>query len=340
MDKKLRRWLMIGALFLFGLLLMYAIFTKVSFSLLIASFKNITFGLVIWFLIASIGIMTALTLRWNIVLRAKGFKVPFWKLFTYRVVGFGVSYVTPSARIGGEPARAALLTRHKIPFNDALATVIVDKMIDITMSGIFFILGSLLILATLALPAQLKYTVYIVGLIILVLVVYFYSRVLNGYNVFTSIFRTLKLHRIERLKKVSWQLERMERKMVSFYGENKMAFLSAIGMSALAWVFMFMEYEVLVQLVGQNFSLYQLFFVFSVVGAATLIPVPMALGVMEAGQGGLFAVLGISAATGVALSLMVRARDLLWTAVGFIFAIYYHIGPKFNFKKKRKKKRR
>jgi hypothetical protein len=64
------------------------------------------------------------------------------------------------------------------------------------------------------------------------------------------------------------------------------------------------------------------FIVFSVVGIAFLVPVPMGLGSLEVFQASLFSILGLGSAAGVGLAMITRARDLLWVLVGVIFSLY------------------
>jgi hypothetical protein len=82
------------------------------------------------------------------------------------------------------------------------------------------------------------------------------------------------------------------------------------------------EYKILLLMLGINASIGVVFMVFSVVGIAFLVPVPMGLGSLEALQAGLFSVLGIGSASGIGLAMITRARDLLWVLTGVILSLY------------------
>ena len=99
---------------LFGIAILLVIFLIYPFNEVISTFTNFTPLLVLAYLFFSVLIIVSMTLRWNVIVRAFGYKVPFHKLVGYKVVGYGISYITPSAKVGGEPVRAALLKRHGI----------------------------------------------------------------------------------------------------------------------------------------------------------------------------------------------------------------------------------
>ena len=54
-----------------------------------------------------------------------------------------------------------------------------------------------------------------------------------------------------------------------------------------------------------------------VMGLVNFIPVPAALGFLEAGQAGLYSLLKSSASVGLAFSLIIRLRNILVTIIGF-----------------------
>lgn len=74
-----------------------------------------------------------LTLRWKIVNDSAGIDVSFKDLFPLVLVGFAVNNLTPSARGGGEPVKAYLLSKKQgknCSFQNSFATVIADRTLD------------------------------------------------------------------------------------------------------------------------------------------------------------------------------------------------------------------
>ena len=54
-----------------------------------------------------------------------------------------------------------------------------------------------------------------------------------------------------------------------------------------------------------------IFLIVTLVGIAYLLPIPMALGTLEAGQISAFAILSLSTAAAVGMSFIIRAKDML-----------------------------
>jgi uncharacterized membrane protein YbhN (UPF0104 family) len=95
-------------------------------------------------------------------------------------------------------------------------------------------------------------------------------------------------------------------------------------LSLLSWAIMFIEYKIVLTIVGYpDASLASVFLIISLLGAAYLVPIPMALGSLEASQVSAFALTSMRSAAGVALALVVRAKDLAWAIIAFIALSFF-----------------
>ena len=70
------------------------------------------------------------------------------------------------------------------------------------------------------------------------------------------------------------------------------------------------------RLIGLEGSLLQIFLVIAGVSIAYFMPLPAALGVLETIQIFVFALFNSTAASAVALSILVRIKDVWWTLLG------------------------
>ncbi|MEJ2664288.1 MAG: lysylphosphatidylglycerol synthase domain-containing protein [Spirochaetia bacterium] len=68
------------------------------------------------------------SLEWLVLLRQAGSRKSFFTLFTARLTGFAISYLTPSLYLGGEPARAAVLNDSTISYKKALFLFLLIKL--------------------------------------------------------------------------------------------------------------------------------------------------------------------------------------------------------------------
>ena len=62
---------------------------------IIKFYENFNGWLLLAYFAATMLIYLALTWRWNVILKSRGHKVPFRKLFVYRIIGASINFVTP-----------------------------------------------------------------------------------------------------------------------------------------------------------------------------------------------------------------------------------------------------
>jgi hypothetical protein len=150
----------------------------------------------------------------------------------------------------------------------------------------------------------------------------FYSRVMKRKPVFTALYRFLRLHKVKFLSKYEQAVVDFERPITKFYNEERKTFYIALGLSMLSLLFSLAEFKLVLLMLGFDAPLGVVFMVFSVVGMAFLVPVPMGLGSLEAFQVALFSALGINSAIGIGLAMITRARDMIWVLIGVSLTFY------------------
>jgi uncharacterized protein (TIRG00374 family) len=266
-----------------------------------------------------------LTWRWDVILKSRNIKIPFRKLLVYRVIGTSINFLTPGPRIGGEPTQASLMTKHDVNFTEGLTTIMIDKIIDTTTSGLLFIIGLILVGIKYSYSTQLKLTLTFFGALFVVIVGMFYYRMLTNRHFFLRVFHILRL---DKIKNKFWinaekKIEEIELMMIEFYKHNNKAFIKALAISVLSWVAMFFEYKFATTLLGINVGVIEIFFIVSFIGMAILFPIPMAIGALEAGQVSAFALIGLHASSGIALAFLVRAKDIITAIIGMVLLAFY-----------------
>jgi len=305
-----------------GIGLLAFILFKYPFKEVIATFSNVTPKLLLVYLAISFTLMVLYSIRWSFVLRSLGCKISLVEAFSYRIIDYGLSYITPSGKAGGEPIRAALLTRKGISFKEGLANVTTDKTIELSVSVCFFVVGLLILAIGHPLNWGIRLFLIIFSSLLIFLIWKFYSHILQKKPVFTALYRFLRLHKIKRLAKYEQSIVDFEKPIIKFYNEEKKTFLIALGLSLLSLLLSLAEFKVVLLMLGIDAPLGVVFMVFSVVGMAFLVPVPMGLGSLEAFQVALFSALHISSAAGVGLAMITRARDMIWVLIGVSLALY------------------
>jgi uncharacterized protein (TIRG00374 family) len=262
-----------------------------------------------------------LSWRWQVILHAKGIKIPFWKNVAYRTAGFAVSFVSPGPRVGGEFITAGLASKGK-RYSETLSTLIIDRAVELQTFATMFFLGVFSLALLGDIPDALKVLLVAASSLLLALVILFVLNITHGKPFFTRILT--RFHRSAHFRR---GVQRFEQTLVTFYKEDSKEFFWSHVVGAVAWLLSIVEYKYLLLLLGFDMPLYAIFIVYSFVGLAYILPVPMAIGTLEGGQAAAFRLLGLSPAAGVVLALITRLRDLLISVIGFMILLYYGITP-------------
>ena len=122
---------------------------------IMATLRRLSIGQVAVISALNFIILLLFSSRWWLFLRAQGYKLPYFSLVAYRLAAFGISYFTPGPQMGGEPLQVYLVQdKHSLPITTAIATVSLDKLVEL-MTNFTFIAGGLLLVLRLGTSAQL-----------------------------------------------------------------------------------------------------------------------------------------------------------------------------------------
>ena len=332
-NKKLILGLQISLPIIVGLILFWLVFKHID----LAHFLNIVRNANIWYVLLYFAISAIIILcsvfRWKLILLSQKHNIKFSYLLKAYLAGYGVSYITPSAKMGGEPVRAALLKRHGLKTHESLSTIIIDKTMELGGSLLFFVIGAIILTVNYSLPDNLKFLIIIISVIFLGIIGFGIYQIINEKGFILTIYKFLKLHKMKKLTNVTKKIINIEKLIIKFYKKDKLHFVSALFVMAIAWSLMFVEFKLAILIFGIDSNLLHIFLTFSVVGAAYLIPVPFAMGVLEGGEVALFKAIGLSASVGLGVGLLTRVRDSITAGIGLIIATYYGVAKKKTFTK-------
>ena len=239
--------------------------------------------------------------------------IPFFPLVAYRQAAAAVSYLTPGQNFGGEPVQVlALGKHHQVPGSTALASVTLDRAIELIGNLIVLIFGIALVTSSgiitgIELQSPLLFALFFL---------------------FGMVFYLILLR--SRRRPVKWLLKRFKGKFVSelqaaedqlgdLIQDRPVLFLEGFLCSALVWGGLFYEFWLALDFLGLRLDLSQLVLVVTAGRVALLAPTPGALGALEASQMLAVQALGFDPAFGLSLGLLIRARDVLFALVGLMF---------------------
>jgi uncharacterized protein (TIRG00374 family) len=266
-------------------------------------------------------IYALITLRWWIIVRAENKLIPYFPLLLVRVAVFGVSYFTFGPHVGGEPLQVFYLQRkYKFTFTHATASVIMDKLLELLAN--FFLLAVGLtaifqagILSTNGSNSWLSLS----GLVILCLwppvhIIFLYKQ---KYPV-SAILRSIPF--IKKDAKVMRFIAASERLAGAFCRRHLSSLLFAIAISLCAAVGMVSEFALIVNFLNIQLPFWQTVAAWTAGWLALLAPLPAGLGALEASEVFALGTFGVSAASAIGVTLVMRGRDILIGGLGLLFA--------------------
>ena len=311
--------------FLFGIVVLAVMITQLDF-------KEVWSGLCragYWFF-AVIVLWAFLyvfnTATWYIIIRSGTEEKPpikFWWLYKITVSGFALNYATPGGLMGGEPYRVMSLSPH-IGAERASSSVILYAMTHIFSHFLFWLLSVALYLITEPLNAFIGILLTLVTAFCLLGVWFF----LKGYRkgIAVSVMNLLKrLPGISRwakgfVEKHQEQLTTVDKQIAALHRQNKRTFVSAVLLELSCRIVASLEimFVLLVLMPDVDFVQCVLILAFTSLFANMLFFMPLQLGGREGGFLMSTAGLAMSASAGIFVALIVRLRELIWTAIGLL----------------------
>ncbi|MCW5892379.1 MAG: flippase-like domain-containing protein [bacterium] len=256
--------------------------------------------------------------RWGMLLAGLGTPVGLGRLTALRAAGQSVSAILPTARLGGDPLRVWLLARSEVPVPPAIASVAVDRALEMGSGAAFAVLfGTILVQhglpALSGIVASLGF-----GLVALAVGLWVTSRRLGrGDGLVTALARATGLGRLRALRGGLDVMEGAEHAAAGLLAQPRRvrrAFLAGVAANLVTPL----EYWLLLSAFGLPADGVAVVAAIFAAGAAHAMPVPAGIGVLEGGQMWLFGLLGHPPEVGLAVGLAVRLRELVWVVPGLV----------------------
>lgn len=311
--------------FLFGIVMLAVMLTQLDYRQVWDGLKSAGY----WFF-AVVALWAFLymfnTATWYIIIKSgsnEPTKINFFWLYKITVSGFALNYTTPCGLMGGEPYRVMSLSP-KIGPERASSSVILYAMTHIFSHFLFWILSILIYLLTEPLNFFMGIILTSAGAFCLLGVWFFIKGYRKGMavrlmNLLKHIPGARKWARgfVERHKE---QLDTIDSQIAALHNQNRKSFVSAVLLELAcrfcsAFEIMFI---LLVLTADVSFAQCVLIFAFTSLFANLLFFIPLQLGGREGGFIMSTAGLALSASAGIFVALIVRIRELIWTAIGLL----------------------
>jgi putative membrane protein len=278
--------------------------------------------LVGWGIVAIIGqeilAIVANTLGWRAAFPAGRPPPAFAQLLAARIAGDAVNYVTPTATLGGEFARARLLEGRASRL-DLATSIAVAKLSQTVAQVVFVAAGLVLVLAAVPLASSVRIGL-VTGTVLLSALVFSFV-VAQRRGMFTPLVRiATKLDRRGRLVDLTARIRRLDDEIARVHLERRGPFLVSCAWFFVGWALGALEMGLMLWLLGMPVTLTGALSieVLSVAIDATLFFVPGKLGTQEGGKVLIFTALGLDATKGLSVGVLRRIRELSWSLLGLL----------------------
>jgi uncharacterized protein (TIRG00374 family) len=273
------------------------------------------------FVVTMVALWMLATVRWRLLVAGVCRPPGLGGLMWYRLAGQSVSMLIPSAKLGGEPVRGYLLAQDGVRAPEAMASVAIDRVLDMGAGTVFTVLFAAVLLSY-GLPS-LEGTlegVAVCASALLAGIALTIRRLHGGRGVVTAMIRRTHLDRwgvVERRMTVVADAEERAQRLVGRLPLMTVAFVLGLAIN----LGVLLEYELLLAAFGLPHQPVAIVAAIFATGAAHSMPVPAGVGVLEGAQMALFAALGYPADVGLAVALAVRLRELLWLLPGLLYLL-------------------
>lgn len=247
---------------------------------------------------------------------------PFWRVLVVGVAGHSLNDVTPFAQVGGEPFRIGALSPW-LGAHRAAGSVVTYYMLHATSNMFVWLTGVVLVLALYHPPAPLVVPLVIVGLLIVALIVFIFTRHQQG--IVAPLVRLVsKLPFAGRLTKRiearSENLEELDRTITSFYRSSPARFWLALALDTIGRFVSMFEYWLVAHAISVNMSVLQSVVIgsFGALAINVIFFMPLQAGSKEGGLYFAFQLAGLDPTLGIFAALVQRVREWTWIGVGLL----------------------
>ncbi len=275
-----------------------------------------------------LGLYAINTLAWYIIIRQGGKgneKSPFSFVWLYKITvsGFALNYATPGGLMGGEAYRIMALAP-KIGTERASSSVILYVMTHIFSHFWFWLISAILFILTHDVTLTTGIIVLLTALFCLLGIWFF----MKGYKKGMAVRLAQWLSHIPFIGKWAQsmidnnkeKLENIDRQIAALHKQNPATFVSAVLLELGCRFISSLEIMFVLLVLSPHVDFFScvIILAFTSLFANLLFFIPLQLGGREGGFMLSASGLAMAASSGIFVALIIRLRELIWTAIGLL----------------------
>ncbi|MEK7503715.1 MAG: lysylphosphatidylglycerol synthase transmembrane domain-containing protein [Patescibacteria group bacterium] len=256
--------------------------------------------------------------RWGTILKSQQYHVPLLRIFEYYLSGVSIAFFFPMVIFGGEIFRGYdLKEKYAIPWFKSIASVIIDKILEITVYIAAAAFGiAFFILKVAFIPAKFYFIVFLGTLLIVVLLGVLYFKIIKKESIIRFFLKKLNA---KNFNGADTAIE-VEKEIFRYFTlKNRKTLWKGIALSILHELILLGRASLLLLFLGQEISVFSIVSIVAFSSLAVLIPIPAALGSHEAVQSFIFNSLGLGTDIAMAFVFIIRGVELALALLGAVF---------------------
>jgi hypothetical protein len=315
------KWLSRAVLILVLAALFYFALRNAPLAEILKTLQGLQFWQIVALVVLNGLIYLLVSARWWFIVHAENKKIRYFPLIGVRISVFGVSYFTLGPQIGGEPLQVLYLQRnYGLTYTRAAASVVMDKLLEFLANFFLLVFGLTAVLRSGILSTTID--LHLLGLIGLAgLVLWPLVHIILLYNRRYPLSALLHILPGSSQHGKSVRFTRAcEHLAGQFCQRHPRALFAAILVSLFASLGTVSEYALITSFLHIGLPFWQTAAAWTAGWLSFLAPLPGGLGALEASQVFSLGFFGISAASALSVTLLMRGRDLLIGGLGLILA--------------------
>ncbi len=247
-------------------------------------------------------------------------KINLWQLYCIRMAGEAVNNITPFIDVAGEFLKVVLIEKRLgISKKGAAAAGIMSRSALLYAEIIFVMAGLAFASSVPGVPMGFRVGL-IVGFVICVLAAFLLIRTQKR-GLFVTLFAFFERFGVDpkMFGRFHTSIHAVDAEIAKFYSHESRRLWIAVGLHLIGWIFGGIEVFFMLRILGVEATLYEAIILESLIQLMRTASfyIPGNLGVQEGGLAMVLGIMGVEPYLGVALSLMKRTRQVIWTAIGF-----------------------
>jgi len=258
--------------------------------------------------------------RWRVILQSYQEHIGIVQMSKIYLAGFALLYIFPMIPLLAESFRGSLLrSHHQIPFSRGVASVLSERILEVTMSLAVVLVGGAIVLFHWRQPSVPFGGIVLGGMVcgLVIIFLFLYVRMFQSKSIVGMFVRQASSGNGKNA------VEEVEAEIFRFFSWNNPYFWKALALSIIRMGVGLARTFLLVIFLAGGTNVSAALGISGSYYLSTFFPVPAGIGFHESFQAFTFQVFGFTSVMGAAFALALRAVETLVVVCGLLFVLWF-----------------